>query len=193
MAVMRLYGADALEERLTRTERGWRDVHPFFLRCTLIIYASVKQNFAAGGRPRWPGILMSIIATRKTINTPKHRMGELLRDSGRLMASVTSRDDGSVANETHGGNRHALEVGTNVKYANVQHFGFSGTVNQRVKEHERLQTKAWGRVIKNPQPVTVKAHSRTIQQNIAARPYLMMQPDDRQDFLVEAEKFWGFK
>ena len=51
-------------------------------------------------------------------------------------------------------------VGTNVEYAHVHEYGFHGTVS--VKEHLRMQKVAWGKAMKNPREVTVKAHNMTM-------------------------------
>jgi phage gpG-like protein len=62
-----------------------------------------------------------------------------------------------------------VEVGSyGVPYAAAHEFGFQGTVT--VPTHNRFQTKAFGRPIKNPRSISVSTHSR--RMNIRARPYL---------------------
>jgi phage gpG-like protein len=46
-------------------------------------------------------------------------------------------------------------VGTNVEYAAAHEYGGPYTV----REHLRMMTQAWGRPVKNPRQITVKAHT----------------------------------
>lgn len=59
-------------------------------------------------------------------------------------------------------------VGTNVEYARVHEYGFSGTVT--VKEHLRLIKKAFGKDLKTPREVTVRTHSARV--NLPERSFL---------------------
>jgi phage gpG-like protein len=166
---MQLEGVDKLEARLTKTMQGFKDTHLLFRRWVIILYASVKQNFAAGGRPTpWP--------------PPKVRKGQPLRDTGRLMASVTGSGN---YQEEHSATRHALTIGSNVVYANVHQEGIDKQVT--IKSHSRTQTKAFGRAIA-PRRVQVRAHSR--QMRIPPRPFLLMQEADKAALLEEARKFY---
>lgn len=81
--------------------------------------------------------------------------------TGRLRRSITAQFE-------EGETSIRARVGTNVKYARVHELGFRGTV--QVKEHLRMQVTAWGRPMKNPRNVTVKAHP--MQMNTPARPFL---------------------
>ena len=58
-------------------------------------------------------------------------------------------------------------VGTNVEYAAIHEYGFSGSV--QVKSFQREMTKAFGKPISTTQ-VTVRAHTRNI--NMAERSFL---------------------
>lgn len=58
-------------------------------------------------------------------------------------------------------------VSTNVKYGRIHEYGFSGTVT--VREHLRLQKKAWGKPI-TPREVTVRSH--TAKMNLPERSFL---------------------
>jgi phage virion morphogenesis protein len=122
---------------------------------------AVKTNFAAGGRPaRWKPV--------------KHRDGQPLRDTGRLMNSIGKRVEGNT-----------VYVGTNVVYAAVHHFGAKmgsfGTVVQQVKAHQRQVTQAFGKQLKFPVWATVPAHARKVAMpwgNIPARPFMLLQDED---------------
>lgn len=171
MAILTLTGAPELEAKLHQLSTQVQNLSVPFKRATVIIFASVKQNFAAGGRPTaWPPIT--------------YRQGETLRDTGRLMASITSgAADGSILTEEHTGGKHILTigtavkaVGTNVTYANVHQFGFNGP--QQVKAHGRVQRMAFGRAM-SPRRVEVRAHTR--QMKIPPRPFLLLQEADAAD------------
>ena len=80
--------------------------------------------------------------------------GQSLKNrTGRLWRSITSQ---SINTDTS----TSGIVGTNVEYAHVHEYGFHGTVS--VKEHLRMQKVAWGKAMKNPREVTVKAHNMTM-------------------------------
>ena len=150
MATLRLDGVQELTERLMRTQTRWRTMSEPFKRAIIVVHASVKQNFSSGGRPGWPAL--------------KKRQGEPLRDTGRLMASVTTR--AGVVRETHTATSHVLEIGTNVKYANAHQFGVNKSVN--VRAHARKGKP-------------VRAHSR--RMNIPARPFLVLQAQDKTEIM----------
>lgn len=150
MATLTLTGMTELNDKLVRMQTRWKTMSAPFKQVALLVKASVQQNFAAGGRPTpWPGLT--------------HRQGQPLRDTGRLMASVTTN---ALTRETHTATNHVLEIGTNLVYANVHQFGFSGVV--QVKEHQRK-----GR--------PVKAHQRKMK--IPARPFLLLQEEDKADIV----------
>jgi hypothetical protein len=77
--------------------------------------------------------------------------GQVLKvRTGRLQRSITQavqKADGSVIGV----------VSTAVKYARPLEYGFAGTVN--VREHLRTITQAFGKQLKEPVTVTVKAHT----------------------------------
>jgi phage gpG-like protein len=70
------------------------------------------------------------------------RTGRLQRSINQVMVSQENKVSGIVS--------------TNVVYAHAQEYGFKGTVN--VKEHLRTLTQAFGKELKSPVQVTVKAH-----------------------------------
>ena len=53
------------------------------------------------------------------------------------------------------------EVNTNVRYGKAHEYGFAGTVN--VKASLRQVRQAFGRPLKNPRYVQVRAHSRNVR------------------------------
>lgn len=59
-------------------------------------------------------------------------------------------------------------VGTNLKYARIHEYGLKGQVP--VKAHQRMMNVAWGRRVKNPHMIDVRAHAMNV--NIPARPFM---------------------
>ena len=71
-------------------------------------------------------------------------------------------------------------VGTNVKYARLHEYGFNGAV--AVKSHQRMMTKAFGRIVKNPRLITVRAHS--MKMNVRARPFMAPSLKENKENIV---------
>ena len=124
---------------------------------------AVRANFAQGGRPQWLPL--------------KGRQGQPLRDTGRLMNSLTRE-----ATQTE------ARVGTNVVYAAVHHFGAAkgsfGTFSQQVQPHERLVRQVFGRQLQQAKKVRVRAHTRRAKLpwgDIPARPFMMLEDTDVTD------------
>lgn len=105
----------------------------------------------------------------------KKRSQTLLIDKGRLKRSIRK-----VLVSPN-----LIIIGTDVAYAQAQNDGFKGTVTQNVKSYKRGLTKfgvtgrkalkrstriEFGRV--RTGTTTVRAHKRTIHQNIPARPFI---------------------
>lgn len=92
--------------------------------------------------------------------------------TGRLRRSITARFEGL------GSDTFRAIVGTNVQYARIHEYGFSGSVNVKahvVKGHQRIQTIAFGKLMNQPRKVTVREH--TVKEHAAfmkmpARPFL---------------------
>ena len=88
--------------------------------------------------------------------------------SGQVLNVRTDTLRGSIDQVvTTSGNSVVGIVSTNVSYARVHEYGFSGTVS--VRESLRLIKKAFGKSI-TPKTVTVKAHSRKV--NLPERSFL---------------------
>ncbi|GLR26514.1 phage virion morphogenesis protein [Limnobacter litoralis] len=111
---------------------------------------------------------ISIDLQRKVVSQKLH--GQLLRQrSGRLARSINQRvveDDLKVTGS----------VGTNVSYGKVHELG--GTF--KVPQHMRMMRQAFGRPIKEPRLVTVRAHSVTFPQ----RSFLQSSLDEMRNAIV---------
>ena len=128
---------------------------------------SIPLNFRAGGRPeKWKPSARA----RKEI---KGRTGQTLDDTGRLKGSITYRESA-----------HDLKIGTNVVYARIHQLGGQVEGTFDVRRHVRTIRQAFGRAIA-PKKVKVKAHRRTVDFTLPARPFLVVQDEDV-DYFREA-------
>lgn len=109
-------------------------------------------------------------------NTPwapiTYRDGQPLNDTGRLRQSITFKL----------GNK-AVEIGTNVDYAPVHQFG-GGIID--VPAHTKLINQAFGKPLKYPVYVNVKAHKK--KTNIKARPFLGIEKRQKDKIIKAFEK-----
>jgi phage gpG-like protein len=110
---------------------------------------------------------------QKALGRNKRRGAGALRIvSGRLARSLTgSRTGGNVEGSTEAklsGNSVSVTMKTDVPYANVHEYGFTGSI--QVPQHQRRITQAFGRELDSPKTVQVRGHSR--QVSIPKRPYL---------------------
>ena len=127
----------------------------------MVMLSSIQQNFIAQGRPvPWEPSKRAIA-----------QHGQTLRDTGRLMNSITMKVDSNY-----------VRVGTNVIYAAIHHFG--GTIDKtvQVKGYTRIYKKSDMKMKSGGKwfyPISqVKGHSRHMNTTITARPYMMLQPED---------------
>jgi len=145
----------------------------------LLVLGSVRQNFVVGGRPvKWKAIgprwhKRGQRRRRKTGQTEKP-----LLDTGRLFNSIRVirlYPDG-------------FEDGTNVSYAQIHQEG--GRVDEQVftnikirghwvKSHKRKDVRIKRHFVKeyNRSRLVIPAH------NITARPYLILQEQDKEDIV----------
>lgn len=120
------------------TIRGESQLRDFFRRAPAQIRAGMIRILDRAG--------VRLAARMKT-----KLSGEVLNvRTGRLRRSITS--SGRVTTDGY-----AVTVGTNVVYASVHEFGFTGNVV--VPAHLRLVRKAWGRPVTNPTQHMVRAHT----------------------------------
>lgn len=131
------------------------DLKPLHGRIAMLMEASIRENFEAGGRPtKW-----------KVSRRARAQRGQTLRDTNRLMNSINGRGDADKA-----------VAGTSDIRARVLHFGARrgqfGTVQAAVKAHIRTMR---GKEQK------VRAHTRAQPLpwgNIPAREFVLLQRDD---------------
>ena len=136
---------------------------------------SIRTNFMESGRPvKWQP------SKRTDEQGLPGKSGSTLRDTNRLMNSITSSVQGD-----------SVIIGTNVEYAAVHHYGakkFSfGTFAHRVRRHERISRKG--------NRYEVREHERRVRLpwgDIPARPFMVLQNEDIAEMeLVLAEHLTG--
>ncbi len=145
-----------VERRLRKVLSRMDDLTPAMTECGLVLLGSVARNFKDGGRPvRWKPSARAAAG------------GKTLIDTARLKNSMTMR----------AGRRH-VAVGTNVAYAAIHQFG--GRINKTVavRAHRRLLVQVFGHKV-TVRRVRVRAHSRKMDIKIPARPFLMVQDEDK--------------
>lgn len=109
-----LAAAGAVEERQ-------RDFRPLLNRIGQIMTASTDQNFIDQGRPdAWQPLSPVTLARRRSGPNP-NMSDQILRDTGRLMNSLSSPSSADAILEL---TPDSLRFGTNVEYASVHQFGW---------------------------------------------------------------------
>jgi hypothetical protein len=94
--------------------------------------------------------------------------GQLLkRRTGTLAASIQFRV-AKTSDSVTGVVGSRINEARPLKYAGPLEDGFDGTVT--VREHLRMMTTAWGKPVKNPRQISVRAHAA--QRHIKAYHYL---------------------
>ncbi len=165
------------------------DLRPILKKVMVYMQQSIAKTFRVGGRPtRWKPLSPVTIERRRKSKQKRHAYivgPQILRDTGRLFASVT----GSTHDAVRQVGPTVMVLGTRVEYATVHQLGrrrMPATVNvpeHWVKQHTRTVTKVFGRPVE-PRRVTVRRHKvrahtkRTILPAIPARPFLQWLPED---------------
>jgi len=129
--------------------------------CAGIMHDEIEENFAKQGRPdRWRGLKPSTIRNRRRKgNWP----GKILQVRGRLATSFQEKSD----------NNNAI-VGSNVKYAAIQHFGGE----TRHAARERITHHAKGGRFAKPSKASygMKSQGKAYSSSIPARPIIYISP-----------------
>jgi phage gpG-like protein len=141
-------GAEELRRTLDKAGKGLEDFKKPLERCGIIMYQSISQNFASGGRPSWAG--------HAPLTTKLRGGGQILVDRGQLRSSVTSKGG---AGSKYKLTKSQLTIGSNLKargsgklLAEIHQFGQGAGVH-----------KVFGKPSKRGMP---------------ARPFLMIQDED---------------
>lgn len=137
---------EGITDRMTDSTAAMRKVGA-------IVRESIRTNFAKSGRPgSWDKL--------------RRRQGQPLRDTNRLMNSITSVPG-----------KDSVRVGTNVEYAGVHNYGAKkhsfGTFTVQVGPHYRTT--------RSGKQAAVRGHTRRVKLpwgDIPARPFVMVQKED---------------
>jgi phage gpG-like protein len=142
-----------------------------FIHGTVTGDAEVIQHLRA--IPQKTRTELTLTVRRLAIDLQRHvkqdkLSGQVLRNrTGTLRRSITNK----VVSAPDG---VRAQVGTNVSYARVHEYGYSGT--EAVKEHMRKVRMAFGRAIEE-RAVVVRGHSRRV--NIKERSFLRSSLSDK--------------
>lgn len=121
---------------------------------------STEENFKSEQAPdgtAWPKSAAAIAANRKTLSA-----------SHQLRNSIWYR-----------AGKDEVRLGTPKPYAAIHQLGFDGPMG--VGAHTRKMTHIFGRKLKSPVPVLVRAHIR--QVNLPARPFLGVGTGDEREII----------
>ncbi len=108
-----------LDAHLAALRRRTDDLSPVMRQIAGIMHDAVEENFAQQGRPRWEGLAPATIQQRKRKG---YWPGSILQQRGELAASIEQ-----------GANSRQAWVGTNKRYAAIQHFGGKAGRGRKVK------------------------------------------------------------
>jgi phage gpG-like protein len=163
---MKIKGLDQANRILGRMASRSLDLRPALDAIGRVIVDSIQTNFEVGGRPPWKPLKPSTIARKK------RHPDKILIETERLKDSITHE----VTSPT------TVVVGTNVVYAPVHQFGFKGQVEQQVRAHTRRAHTRRTRfgLVKVPAH-RVSAHTRKVNLDIPARPFIAVQPEDLEE------------
>lgn len=141
-------------EQIKKAINGYKDPEPLLKAISQKLLNNFKLGIKKGQSP--DGSKMAGIS---------HRVGQPLRDTGRLQRSLT-------ATVTNG----KIIIGTNLKYAAIQQFG--STEEVKVPAHVKTITQAFGKPLKFPVHANVKSHTK--KMNIKARPFIGFENRQKQ-------------
>jgi phage gpG-like protein len=152
-AAKAIAGFRTIEQRVT-------DLRPALFEIQQVALDSIRQTFAAGGRPqRW-------VALRSARQRGSLASAIPLNDTGRLRSSIAGRIQGA----------NQVVLGTNVKYAAIHNYG--GTINVPALAPKRAKALRW----MTPGGVIFARRARAHPVRIPARPFMVLQQEDESTF-----------
>lgn len=171
---------------LNQIERRVNRLKPAMELIGDIALSSIHANFQDEGRPRdWAKLSNTTINIRKKLNRWPGRILQRGGAAGGLVGAISAR-----------ANDDEVRLAANKPYATTQHFGAKkgsfGTVAMTIKEHTRTITQAFGKELKEPKDVKVKAHTRKMALpwgDIPARPFMVIQDEDWEEIKETLAEF----
>jgi phage virion morphogenesis protein len=166
------------------------DLTPLMAEIAGVMHDAVEENFAQQGRPRWAALKPSTLRRRRL----RGKGAKILQDSGRLAASIRQESG-----------RDYAQVGTNVAYARIHHFG--GTIERAPHSlRVRHRTDAKGNLLRRDGKLLIFAKDshrrarttwrevRPYKITLPARPFLSLTTDDwarvRAVTMATLERMW---
>lgn len=193
-----IIGVEALQATLRRIPERAQDLSPALKRSSLIVLKSIESNFRAGGRPRqWEPLAPSTVAgRRKGSSRPLQDTGQLSR-----APTVLHLDRQHVRIGLPG---EATNEGMDLRrLAAIHQFGAKIPAFDIVPKHgkalafpvphsTRIATSAGGQYARLDTPqgrrrMLVLAKVRFPGATIPARPFMLMQTEDRAAIIQEFE------
>lgn len=152
---IRTDGQQEIERRLVSIAAATGDLSPLLADFGMYLESSTIERFDTETAPDGSKWKASIRA--------KEEGGKTLTDSATLRRSIR-----------HISNGDSVEIGSNLEYAGVHNFGFSGTV--QVPGHVRETSTVFGRRLGGPIAFKVGPFARTM--NIPQREFLGLSAED---------------
>lgn len=165
-----------IEKKLRGMKKRGKNMTPVFRRIAAVMVEAVEENFDAGGRydsaknmigggKRWEDHAPTTVKTRTAKGTLPKARRPILEESGRMIASLDAKASSKSAT-----------VSVGVEYAEAHQFGatINGTV--QIPSHKRGNS-------------TVRAHTRKVNIEIPARPFMNIQPHDLDEILDDLGTF----
>ncbi len=162
MIELNVLGEAQLARQFNQLVAGLRDASPLMREIAAIMGDEVEENFAQQGRPKWLPFKYPPSAKRGGSSA------KLLQDSGQLASSIQEHSTSNTAS-----------VGTNKKYAAIQHFG-GKTKPHIIKPRNKKALAFGGRVVKKVN------HPGS---DIPARPFLSITEAGEQRILSTTSRY----
>lgn len=141
--MIKIFIADKeVQKALSNLAGKGKNMRPAMRNVAGIMHDAVEENFEAQGRPRWKPLKPPTIKQREKKG---YWPGKILQRRGELATSITEKI-----------NDHSAAVGTNKKYAAIQHLGGKAGKGQKVTIPARPYLKLTDRDFKEIQKAVVE-------------------------------------
>lgn len=184
--------AEGLEEVSTAltsmAERGVQ-LSPLMGRIGLAMIASVHENFAVEGRPKWKPLSAKTVAAyqaaavQKAQNTKRWQNAKKASTKSKIEASRVEKEVGGHKLLVQTGDlrksimlgevtENSVEIGSSLPYARIHQLGGTiGPITIKPRDKKAL-------AIPTVNGTIIRRSANIPERKIPARPYLVIQPDD---------------
>lgn len=182
-------GLEQVSSTLTSmAERGLR-LTPLMGRIGLALIASVHENFAAEGRPKWKPLSAKTVASyqaaavQKAQNTKRWQNAKRAATKSKIESARVEKDVGGHKILVQSGDLRksimigevtetSVEVGSSLPYARIHQLGGTiGAITIKPRDKKAL-------AIPTPNGTIIRRSANIPERKIPARPYLAIQLDD---------------